>query len=331
MGALVSLLAVVGLGLLAFAGHAIPGMGMLLGIVVPYIAIVTFLLGFIYRVVLWAQAPVPFRITTSCGQQKSLPWIKSSKLDSPHTALGVVARMALEVLFFRSLFRNTKADLKSGGNLVHGSDKFLWAAGLAFHYSFLVVFLRHLRFFTEPVPSCLLFLQSMDGFFQVGLPVFYISSFVLLGAVMFLFLRRVLIPQVRYISLLQDYFPLFLIMGIAVTGLLMRHTPPRMDIVGVKEMAVGWLSFQPVVAEGVGGLFYAHIFLVCVLFSYFPFSKLMHMGGVFLSPTRNMPNNNRMQRHVNPWNYPVKVHTYEEYEDEFRDKMKGAGIPVDKE
>ena len=63
---------------------------------------------------------------------------------------------------------------------------------------------------------------------------------------------------------------------------------------------------------------------------YFPFSKLMHMGGIFLSPTRNLANNNRMVRHVNPWDYPVKVHTYEEYEDEFREKMIEVGIPVDK-
>jgi hypothetical protein len=38
-----------------------------------------------------------------------------------------------------------------------------------------------------------------------------------------------------------------------------------------------------------------------------------------------------MVRHVNPWNYPVKVHTYEEYEDDFRVKMKNAGLPVEKE
>jgi hypothetical protein len=57
----------------------------------------------------------------------------------------------------------------------------------------------------------------------------------------------------------------------------------------------------------------------------------MHIGGVFLSPTRNLANNNRMVRHINPWNAPVKVHTYEEYEDDFRDKMKAAGIPVEKE
>jgi hypothetical protein len=62
---------------------------------------------------------------------------------------------------------------------------------------------------------------------------------------------------------------------------------------------------------------------------YFPFSKLMHMGGVFLSPTRNMTTNTREKRHVNPWNYPVKVHTYAAYEDDFREKMVEAGLPVE--
>ena len=73
-----------------------------------------------------------------------------------------------------------------------------------------------------------------------------------------------------------------------------------------------------------------HLFLVSVLIAYFPFSKLMHMGGIFLSPTRNLANNSRMRRHVNPWNYDVKVHTYEEYEDEFRPVMMAAGLPVEK-
>jgi nitrate reductase gamma subunit len=52
---------------------------------------------------------------------------------------------------------------------------------------------------------------------------------------------------------------------------------------------------------------------------------------VFLRPTRNLANNSRMIRHINPWNYPVKVHTYEEYEEEFGEKMKKAGVPLDKE
>ncbi|MHC4825543.1 MAG: hypothetical protein ACYTEY_03190 [Planctomycetota bacterium] len=55
------------------------------------------------------------------------------------------------------------------------------------------------------------------------------------------------------------------------------------------------------------------------------------MPGVFLSPTRNLANSNRRVRHVNPWDYPVKVHTYEEYEDELREKMVGAGLPVERQ
>ena len=78
-------------------------------------------------------------------------------------------------------------------------------------------------------------------------------------------------------------------------------------------------------------MFYIHLALVCVLLIYFPLSKLMHAGGIFFSPTRNMANNNRMVRHINPWNPTVKVHTYEEYEDEFREKMRAVGLPLDKD
>jgi nitrate reductase gamma subunit len=91
------------------------------------------------------------------------------------------------------------------------------------------------------------------------------------------------------------------------------------------------VSFKPAIPKGVHWFFFLHLTLVATLIAYFPFSKLMHAGGVFLSPTRNLANNNRMVRHVNPWNAPVKVHTYEEYEDDFRDKMKAAGLPVEKE
>jgi len=35
-------------------------------------------------------------------------------------------------------------------------------------------------------------------------------------------------------------------------------------------------------------------------------------------------------RHINPWNRAVRIHTYEEYEDEYRKPMIAAGLPVDK-
>ena len=105
----------------------------------------------------------------------------------------------------------------------------------------------------------------------------------------------------------------------------------KTDLVSIKALGTGLLSFSPVVPDGVGVMFFVHLFLVTILMAYFPFSKLMHFAGVFMSPTRNLANNNRARRHINPWDYPVKVHTYEEYEDEFRDVMKAAGLPVKEE
>jgi nitrate reductase gamma subunit len=324
-----ALLAVVILVLIALLGVGLAGLYKIFGFVIPYAAFATFLAGFVYRVLRWAKAPVPFRIPTTCGQQKSLPWIKAHHLESPQNAANVVGRMALEVLLFRSLFRNTKVELK-GEKPVYGSAKWLWLAGLAFHWSFLFILLRHLRFFLEPVPHLVNMLATLDGFFETGVPTLYLTDVAILLGVSYLFLRRMIIPQIRYISLPSDYFPLFLIVGVALSGVLTRYFY-KVDLLGVKELAMGLVSFHPVIPEGIGLSFYVHLFLVSILLAYFPMSKLMHMGGVFLSPTRNLANNSRMRRHINPWNYPVKVHTYEEYEDEFREKMKAAGLPVEKE
>jgi nitrate reductase gamma subunit len=326
----ISIIAVAALVLIAFFGVETANMNFLFGVIIPYSAIAIFIVGIIYRVLKWATIPVPFRIPTTGGQQKSHPWIKQNKIDNPSSALGVFVRMVFEVLLFRSLFRNTRTELRGGPRLSYASSKWLWVAALAFHYSFLIILLRHLRLFIQPVPFPVKFLETIDSFFQVWLPLLYITDIVLIGAVTYLLLRRVFIPQMRYISLPADYFPLFLILGIGVTGVLMRYFF-KVSVVDVKELTMGLINFKPVVPEGIGVLFYIHLFLVSTLFAYFPFSKLTHMAGVFLSPTRNLANTNRVKMHVNPWNYPVHVHTYEEYEDEFRHFMKDAGLPLEKE
>ena len=82
---------------------------------------------------------------------------------------------------------------------------------------------------------------------------------------------------------------------------------------------------------GVGVWYFVHVFLVSVLFVYFPFSKLLHAPGVFLSPTRNLANSNRARRHVNPWNPEVVGHSYAEWEEEFHDKLKASGYALEKE
>jgi len=311
------------------------------GVIVPYAALATFVIGIIYRVIDWARSPVPFRIPTTTGQGWSFPWIKRDPVDNPKGTGGVIVRMIFEVLTFRSLFRHTRLEFRNtdtGPKIDYEWEKWLWLAALAFHYSFLVIFLRHFRFFLEPIPGFVHILESLDAFMQMGIvplsglgiPGVYVTDLLLMAAVTYLFVRRIYIPQIRYISLPADYFPLFLILTLGTSGILMRYLI-RVDITAVKELAMGLFTFSPVSPEGIGVIFYIHLFSLCVLIAYFPFSKLMHMAGIFLSPTRNLANNNRFIRHVNPWNYAVKFHTYEAYEDEFREKMIEAGLPVDKE
>jgi len=308
-----------------------------LKILAPYLAVLVFAVGFTRKVLGWSRSAVPFAIPTTGGQAKSFDWIQDAKLDNPSSQFGVFLRMVLEVFTFRSLFRNTRMKLKEG-KLFYQLEIFLWVGALAFHYAFLTVLLRHTRFFLEPVPWCVQMLENIDSFFRIeilytqfqfGLPGVYLSGIVLLAAVVYLAVRRIVIPPVRYISLASDYFPLILIFGIAFTGIMMRYVT-KIDINAAKQLTLGLVTFHPTVPEGIGAIFYIHLFLVCTLLAYFPYSKLMHLGGIFLSPTRNMLGNTRAYRHVNPWNHPVHVHTYEEYEEEFREKMVEAGLPVDK-
>ena len=310
------------------------------GVIIPYIAVLIFVIGIIYRVWKWARSPVPFRIPTTCGQQKSLPWIKANNLENPSNTVGVIGRMALEVLLFRSLLRNTTTELKQGvRKLVYKDSLLLWLGALLFHWSLLIILLRHSKFFLEPMPSFLLLFERWDGILQVSVPswfpsmfpILFISNIVILLALTYLLLRRVLTSQIRYISLPADYLVVLLILGVVTSGILTKFFF-KVDVVGVKALALGVITFQPSVpADGIGLFFYIHLFLICTLIAYFPFSKLMHMPGIFLSPTRNLANTNRISRHVNPWDKPVKVHTYEEWEDEFRDVMKDAGVPLEKE
>ncbi len=308
------------------------GMQSFLGFVLPLVAVIVFIVGVIWKMVYWAKSPVPFAIPTVGGQGKSLDFIKPNRLDAPTSKIAVVGRMALEVLCFRSLFRNTNAvrtEIDGVPRVTYYSSKFLWLFALIFHYSFLLILFRHMRFFLEPVPFCVNALEFVDGIFQIGSPRFYLTNALIVAALSFLILRRLMNPKTRYISLANDYFPLFLISGVVLSGICMRYFD-KVDIAQVKVFTMGLVTLNPVSGEGIGSIFFVHLVFVSVLFMYFPFSKLMHAFGVFFSPTRNMLCNTREYRHINPWNPPKKYHTYEAYEDDFREAMAEAGLPLDK-
>ena len=329
MNAFYSLCVVVALALAGLEGGRIEAGRDAITLVVSYAAFVVFLAGFCWRVLRWGQVPVPFHIPVTCGQQKSLSWIRAARVDDPSAGWGVLARMAGEVLLFRSLFRNNRAHL-AGKRFIFSEDKYLWLGALAFHWALLLILLRHLRLLIEPVPAWVNGLERLDSFFQFGVPRLYLSDIVILAALAYLLARRFRDPMLRYISLFSDYLALFLLLGIAVSGVLMRYFI-RVDMLSVKQFALSLTAFRPAPSQTLSPVFLVHLLLVCTLAAYFPFSKLMHAGGVFLSPTRNLANNSRSRRHVNPWNYPVKTHTYAEWEEEFRDKIQAAGIPLEDE
>jgi Nitrate reductase gamma subunit len=334
MKAIFSLLMVLALVVIATVGAGAAKMQTIFAYCIPGTAFVIFLVGFVCKIVSWAKRPVPFRIPTTGGQQQTLPWIKQNKWDNPSTGPQTFVRMVLEVLTFRSLFRNTKLVLKhdDGKNPVvaYVSAKWLWLFAIMFHYGFFIVAVRHLRLFLQPVPMPIEFLDWSDSILQILTPTIYISDLLILGGVSLLLLRRFFDAKVRYISLVNDYFPLFLILGIALSGAYMRYVD-KVDIMAVKDVVMGLITFNYKVPAGIGTSFFVHVFLVSTLLAYFPFSKLMHMGGVFLSPTRNMPNDTRINHYENVWNDPeVKPHSYMAYEDEFREPMFEAGLPLEK-
>src|SRR3989304_9730590 len=133
MRVLFAFIVVLLLTLAAYAGVEAGNLRFLFGVVIPYIAVFVFITGMIYGVLKWGSAPVPFRIPSTCGQQNSLPWIKQNKLENPSTMLGVIGRMTLAALFFRSLFRNLKTQLNEDSRLPYGEAKRRWLPGPGRH------------------------------------------------------------------------------------------------------------------------------------------------------------------------------------------------------
>jgi nitrate reductase gamma subunit len=289
--------------------------------------------GLCWRIWRWANTPEPFQIPTTTGQQASLAGIAASRIESPSTRLGVVGRMALELLLFRSLFRNTAAGPTFGNGDVAARPVFLerkglWLGALAFHWSLLVVAVRHLRLFVDPVPRAVSVLAAVDGFFQVGSPHWYVTDVILIVALGYLLGRRLANPLLRYLTLPADYLALGSLLAAAGTGIVLRYVA-RTDLVAVRQFTLGLVSLAPTAMPAPGFWLGAHLLSVAFLLAILPMTKMVHAAGAWFSPTRNQRNDSRRRRHVNPWNAPVKVHSYEAWEDEFRDKLLAAGIPLD--
>ena len=200
--------------------------------------------------------------------------LKIPTTPAPTTGTGVALRMTREVVFFESLFK---------------SNKWTWAFGWLFHAALLLVLLRHVRYFQQPVWTPIVFVQFAGTY----------AGFAMVAGLAGLWARRFLVDRVRYISTPSDHLHLALLLAIGLSGLTMRFVA-HTDIVAVKAFMLGLLRFdvQPLPADP---LLLLHLTLVALLMIVFPISKLLHAPGLFFSPTRNQADTSREARHVTAW------------------------------
>ncbi|MCK5716713.1 MAG: respiratory nitrate reductase subunit gamma [Thiomargarita sp.] len=228
-----------------------------------YLATLLFVGGVIYRIYQYATTPAPLKVPT---------------MPAPMTQKGVIVRVLSEVVLFRSLFR---------------SNKWIWLLGMMFHGALLLVIVRHLRYFTEPVWSWVALAQP---FGKYGGLVMLLGLLGLLG-------RRIVIERIRYISNPSDYLMLILLLVIGTSGALMSFVT-HIDIIHFKAfmLSVMYLDvFSGQYPIPIDTILLVHLASVIVLMIIFPFSKLLHAPGVFFSPSRNQVDNSREKRHVAPW------------------------------
>jgi len=228
-------------------------------LIYAYVAVAVFLIGFLYRIWKYATTPAPLKI---------------DQTPSPTTGSGVVGRMVLEVGLFRSLLK---------------SNRIIWLFGYMFHIGLFLALLKHYRFFFASAPEWIHYITTFELY----------AGLIMLGGLVMLFVLRLVVDRTAYLSVMNDYILLLLLMAIAGSGYILKHFA-RTNVTSVKEFVLGIVSFSPQDMP-TEPMFIIHISLVFLLLLYFPFSTLMHSGGVFFSPTRNQTDTPRDRRWVNPW------------------------------
>ncbi len=225
----------------------------LLAYITPYIAVVVLVGGTAYQVYRWRQrSPVPAHL---------------SLFPRPESRLGRIGDALLDMFTLKGLFR---------------VNKLLWVGGFIMHVGLLLLILGHIRTVTD-----FYFLWNWLRWGEGELHTFSLvaglsAGYLFLVPLLYLLARR-FGGSVKWLSIPEDYFVLFLLLAIAVTGMHMR-TVLEVDQHAVREFMQGLYKFsrQPV-PESAGVSFLWHFALVQLLMIYFPFSKLLHTIGSVLN------------------------------------------------
>jgi nitrate reductase gamma subunit len=219
---------------------------------------------------------------------------------APITRTGVARRLGFEFLSFASL---SKAGRK------------LWLGGWLFHLLLGITLLTHVVSIFFPTIWTAVGYTWYEAAGYAGI--------LFAGVISFLFFRRLIHPAVRYVSKYSDYFLLLLMFSVVFLGNYTRAFG-KLDVGAVSNYLYGLLTLQPVLPPA-NLPFLSHLLLAQLFLMYIPFSKVSHLVGWVLAPTRNQQNNARARCHRNPWNPTVELEPWEKYAARYQRELEELG------
>ena len=204
--------------------------------------------------------------------------LKIPTMPAPMTKSGAAFRVFREVAFFESLFK---------------SNRWIWIFAVLFHAGLALALARHVRYFQADVWTVIKLIQPFGIY----------GGMAMVAGLLGLWGRRIVQERIRYISGPSDHLMLALLVLIGVSGLMMKYVA-HTDIVQVKVYFLGLMRFN-IQDLPTDGPLLVHLGAVAALMIVFPFSKLLHVPGVFFSPSRNQVDDARDKRHLAPWAAPM--------------------------
>ncbi|MBI4669139.1 MAG: respiratory nitrate reductase subunit gamma [Elusimicrobia bacterium] len=224
------------------------------GIILPYAAIAIFIAGMIWRIQTWRKLASP-AITL---------------FPTPPNEQANTLNTIKEALFFKSLFQG---------------DRALWFFAWVFHAALALIFIGHFRVFFNADVILKAMGMSDQAIDAMSMNAGGAAGVVILAAALVLLVRRLVSPRVNEITGFGDYFALFLIGAILVTGNLMRFGSEHINLAETRKYFAGLAVFGAGTDETIlrNSSFLVHISLAWLLMMTIPFSKILHLGGIFFT------------------------------------------------
>lgn len=224
--------------------------------IMPYITLVVFTFGVLFRLGRWAGSRIVHNITLAPFPQRN------------SQVLGI---FAAEAIFFRSLF---------------SSDRALWVGAWFMHIALFSVIGGHLTGIYFLGKQFIYIGMSPELSKEMSALLGTSMGLIMFAGLVYLLFRRFTIAKVKEVTGASDYLMLILLLTIVTIGNIMRIFEHQfgLDYAPAKDFVAHLIMLQPLPLDHLAittPFFVLHIFFVQILLMVFPFSKLMHVFGMF--------------------------------------------------